>query len=219
VKDTTIIGFGHKARHGKDTAVKTVIEKFGGQYDIRRYAFADPLRIEMYDALLSPMHPYWEIPQFGADYLKLPHPRNPFASEGEKLAWYEEHRAELGKHPQWYGTEFRRAQDPFYWVKRTKAQIEKDSPQFALISDMRFVNEFMFVKAFKGWTVKVSRHGFVDPTRDPNHPSETALDKALFDFEINVLDGEVEQLKKDAVTVFELIIAQMNPVQEQLLAA
>jgi hypothetical protein len=43
---TVIIAFGHKSGHGKDEAVKAIIEARGKQYGVRRYAFADALKRE-----------------------------------------------------------------------------------------------------------------------------------------------------------------------------
>lgn len=42
LEDTLVIGFGHKARNGKDTAAGVMQDYFGK--DARRYAFADALR-------------------------------------------------------------------------------------------------------------------------------------------------------------------------------
>lgn len=39
LSDTLIIGFGHKARHGKDTAAQAILDQYG-QLGVRRYAFS-----------------------------------------------------------------------------------------------------------------------------------------------------------------------------------
>ena len=41
---TTTIGFGYRARSGKDTAVAEIIKQRSKVYDIRKYSFADALR-------------------------------------------------------------------------------------------------------------------------------------------------------------------------------
>lgn len=56
-----IIGMGYAARNGKDTAVAAIIDRYKTDYDVRRYAFADLLKAELYDALLDPLHPFWEL--------------------------------------------------------------------------------------------------------------------------------------------------------------
>jgi hypothetical protein len=96
-------------------------------------------------------------------------------------------------------------------VRKLRERIEQEQPQIAVIPDIRFLNEFYFVKAFGGFTVKVTRLGFVDPSRDPNHVSETELDNTKFDFEITCPDGELDELRRDAKEVFDLIIKQMDP--------
>jgi hypothetical protein len=136
----------------------------------------------------------------------------------EKCAWIDANRTpEVLQHLQFYGTEYRRKQSPHYWVNRMSQRLKEDAPQIALISDMRFKNEFMWTKSVGGYTVKVTRYGYVlDDGRDPKHISEVDLDSAPFDFEISVLDGEVDQLKRDAVTVFELIESLVNPIPQEV---
>lgn len=58
-----------------------------------------------------------------------------------------------------------------------------------IITDMRFLNEMEAVVEKGGITIKVIRSGTV--TGD--HPSETALDDATFDYEI-INDGSMEEL-------------------------
>lgn len=205
---TIIIGVGVRARSGKDTIVKHLIETYNNKYDMRRYAFGDALKEELYDVLLDPLHKYWEMT---GEYFTLPHPAVRFATRQEKLAWIEENRSVLVPHMQLYGTEFTRARDPFYWVRALDKRLKKEEPQFALISDVRFRNEFLYAKAHKGFTVKCVRLGFTDPSRDANHASETELDNAMFDWTIEVQDGAVEELCQDAVTVFESILERVTP--------
>lgn len=183
--NTVVIAFGHKARQGKDFCVQAIIDKYKDQYDVRRYAFGDALKEEVKGREME------LCLQFG---LK-PDPDN---------KW----RTLL----QYYGTEYRRKQDPFYWVKRLANKLQADKPQIALISDLRFRSEMYFVEHFcKGYTVKVVRHGFVDLVNNVNHPSEVDLDGVDFDYTITCNDGEVEQLQKDACTVFDMVMELQNP--------
>lgn len=212
------VALGHKARSGKDTAVAHLIETYKDRFDIRRYAFADFLKIEFYDMLLEPSHHYWGSVGRAASvsYLALPHPVDTLYGAAtrfkqddgaSKLKWIAEHRNELGNHLQLYGTEYVRRQDPFYWVRKLRDKLNEDQPQVALLADMRFLNELYFVKSQGGYVVKISREGYeLTDGRDSSHESETQLDGYKYDFEINVLSGEVEQLKKDAECVFELIL-------------
>ena len=225
-----LVGFGHKARQGKDYAVAHLVNAYKDRYDIRRYSFGDELKAEFFDLLLEPLHEYWYT--VGAlyanvSYLSLPHPSGQVFLSGAgpsftaKLAWIEEHKTELGNHLQIYATEYVRLKDNFHWVRLVRNRLVEDNPQVALISDVRFKNEFYFVKALQGFTVKVSREGFVlNDGRSAQHLSEVDLDDAKFDFEINVLDGEVEQLKRDAETVFEMIVDSVcvKPLDGELVA-
>lgn len=203
-----IIGFGYKARHGKDTAAAHLINAYTGRYDMRRYAFGDELKVEFYDALLDLCNPYWLTSN---DFLLLPHPKNTFASRQEKIDWVNEHKEALGKHLQWYGTEFRRSQDHFYWVKKLAQTVAAENPQIVLITDVRFPNELYWIKALRGYTIKCTRTGFLDPSRDNQHESETGLDNYLFDFEIQAADGNLAELTTGVEEVFEVIVADLTP--------
>lgn len=206
---TFLVAFGHKARHGKDTAAAHLAGLYGSEYGIKVYSFGGALKAEMYDVLTDLNHPYWNfscaampegvvIPVGIKDYV-------------DKVAWVDSNKKALAYALQHYGTEFIRSRDPFYWVKKVHEQIEADAPKFAFITDLRFLNEFLYVKSRKGYTVKCVREGYVDPSRDPNHVSETELDKAAFDFTISVPDGAVEELCRDAEEVFNLILKQIVP--------
>jgi len=185
LKDTIVIAFGHKARQGKDFCVQAIIDKFSQTYDVRRYAFGDALKAEVKGREME------LCLRFG---LK-PDPEN---------KW----RTLL----QYYGTEFRRKQDPFYWVKQLANKLEQEKPKIALVSDLRFRSEMYFVEHFcKGSTVKVVRHGFVDLVNNTQHPSEIDLDGVDFDYVITCGDGEVEQLQKDACTIFGMVLEKHNP--------
>jgi hypothetical protein len=216
---TIVLGFGHKARQGKDEAVKAIIEARGGQWDVRRYAFADALKIEVNEyaekfgglfALFQALQ-NGQVP--GAPELTM---YDPAIDRKRPLKWEAEPDmtdplCPLGKQRellQWWGTEFRRNSDPFYWVRKTAERIAADHPQFALVPDMRFPNEAFWVGANEGYTIKVTRYGFPSINE---HISERALNNFKFDIEVNVLDGELEQLKKDAVEVFDMIVGWNTP--------
>lgn len=202
--DPIIIGFGYKTKHGKDTAAAHCAAKWSGKYDVRRYALADALKVEVYDALCNPLDPYWETTK---DYFLLPHPSASVTdTDQSKIDWVNANKQILGNHLQLYGTEYRRSKDRFYWVKRLHAKILADNPLFALVTDVRLPNEFLYVKAHKGYMVKCNRIGYVNPDRNPNHISETALDDVRFDFEIQHADGNVQELYDGVDEVFEHIL-------------
>jgi hypothetical protein len=199
-----IIGFGYKARQGKDTAIKTIIDHFGDQYDIRRYAFGDELKREVNE--LDQIE--WCFKN-GIPYDFDPDMTDPLCQSKH---------GKQGKFLQWYGTEYRRAQDPFYWVKRLRDRLRDELPQIALIADTRFQNEFLFVLANKGYTVKVVRtyedgREYVDMSRDSKHISENELAEAKFNFEIRA--KSVEEVQADAIDVFGRIIDAYQPMNRQ----
>ena len=208
--DTLLIAFGHKSHHGKDTAAAAIMNRYGTEYGIARYAFADSLKEEFYDVLLQPNHPYWGYTK--DNYLALPHPRIQFCSNTDKRSWVNQNKAELGSHIQVYGTDFVRSRDPFYWIRKLREKLSLDRPKVALLTDMRFHNEALFAKACQGYTVKVTRQNFVNPHRDPAHVSEIALDGFVFDYEIQVPDGERAQLEEDACELFQIILDRQQPV-------
>lgn len=74
---------------------------------------------------------------------------------------------------QWWGTEYRRNQDPEYWVK--KAMQKCTGYRRYVIDDVRFPNEFAAIKNSGGRLVRVERPN-IPVVSNSNHPSETALD-------------------------------------------
>lgn len=224
--DSVIFGFGYRARSGKDTAVAEIIKQRGllrslyvkgdtgdlpvgttyvgvERYDIRRYAFADALKREV-NALAAReggmeklFSPNYSFPKQGyvmvlPEWVKY----DPNPDMSDPLCPLGKQRALL----QFYGTEYRRADDDNYWVRQLALRIELEKPQIALITDMRFPNEMKFVKQF-GETVRVDRAGLPPST----HASETALaDTSDEDWSIILENnGTVEEFKEGAVTTFD----------------
>lgn len=196
-----VIAFSGKAGSGKDTAVEHLMKTHGSQLKMRRVAFADALKVELYDALCNPEDPYWqECP----DLFMLPLPATKVATAADKIAWVNENKKQLGKYLQDYGERYRRGQTPFYWVRKMHETVQQDKETgVLLVSDLRYLNEYLYVKSLKGYTVRIVRD-FVDESRDPSHVSETDLDKAVFDFVIDV-QGGVDELVADVDTVFQVI--------------
>lgn len=206
-----IIGFGYRARRGKDTCAKAIIEARSGEFDIRRFGFGDALKKEVNRAAeqnggmlglftrMAQVLPSWVTYDPDAP---MDDPMCPLGKQRKLL--------------QWWGTEYRRAEDPFYWVKRMKETLELVSPQIALITDVRFPNEYLWVKANAGVNVKVDRLGYGDLDMNAGHLSENLLNGQLFDIEITAKEGEVDQLRADAVEAFDIIVKACTP-QEMVL--
>lgn len=219
-----ILGLGNKARHGKDSFVDAVeahylrqlaaanlhgLSKFKG-VKIQKLSFADALYREV-NEFLKPNEfkspDFWRSPRI-VDGIKLPNWVQP-TPDAEKSI-----RAPYGKHPlllQWWGTNYRRAAQPDYWVKSWAKAIDPTA-DIVMAPDMRFLNEAAAIKAAGGYTVRVSRLNadgtpYVDPTRDPFHTSEVELDCYNYDFRITVKSGEMVLLDEWAITLVQYLRA------------
>jgi len=96
---------------------------------------------------------------------------------------------------QWWGTEYRRAQDPDYWTKAWGRKIsEYDVEQIhVLVDDVRFMNELNVIKEHGGLIVKIERPGFDGAN---NHASETSLDDYA-DWDGKILNnGTLEEFER-----------------------
>lgn len=204
LKNTLVVGIGGKARHGKNTLAEHMAEISGGKV----FSFADALKVEVFNFLQAhrfvkesgEFTPHPISDNFTRFVIPTPFPEVSFDSKS-KVEWINSYKPELRKLLQIWGTEFRRSQDPNYWVSGTKGEIEKSSPNFAFLSDMRFQNEASICDV----TIRVVRTGYVesDPTVGA-HISETEMDGFPFDFTIEARD--VEELKRKGTTIFEHVL-------------
>lgn len=212
-----IIGLGHKARQGKDTFVHGVRDHYDLIHQVQQLAFADALYKEVNEWLAS--NKLWAAPDsdcfFMVEDTVIPAWVKP-DSKPEVSA-----RSPLGKHPkllQWWGTEYRRAQDPNYWVKRWVEAIQPDA-EIVIASDMRFLNEAEVIKNLGGFTVNVTRRNqdgspFIAADRTANHPSEIELDDYNYDFKLDNPYGCQEWLKEQAIQlVYYLMEKKSNKWQ------
>lgn len=76
---------------------------------------------------------------------------------------------------QWWGTEFRRAEDPDYWTKAWEKKVRQLDLEatHVLVDDVRFVNELEVIRSNGGQFIRVIRPGFNGAN---NHSSENSLD-------------------------------------------
>lgn len=82
---------------------------------------------------------------------------------------------------QWLGTEVVRrniCQDA--WVEIVRRKIESTTAKLVFITDVRFPNETRMVREMGGLVIRVEAPELVLGSRDPDHPSETALDDVNF---------------------------------------
>jgi hypothetical protein len=140
IPGTFVLGVSGKARHGKDTFARALLEQRPDL--VQRFAFADALKT----------------------FCRV---RHGMTRKDAPLL-------------QRIGV-LERATDLEVWIRAVYWAIEEARPTIAVITDLRFENEAALVKALGGMLVRVRRWNadgspYVDPSRDPNHPSETNLD-------------------------------------------
>lgn len=217
-----LIGFGNKARHGKDTAAEAIRDFYNTQTANRRahvpsykgvtvglFKYATALYQEVNIALSVDIWKHRTVgnPAMGDQVFELPDWVQPDPNpEINSLAPY-------GKHPkllQWWGTEFRRRNfGENYWVEKTFANIPANL-DIALISDVRFPNEADTIKQRGGYTVNVQRlredgTQYMDPSRPADHPSETALDGYNWNFYLKIPHGHAALTAESAIMLAEYL--------------
>jgi len=208
-----IIGIGHKARQGKDTAAEFLCNKYG----FTIIHFADALYDECRNCtvLFNEFENVFYLKCYDEDYYRFENPTEnmidwikmrgeqklgiPFNSQ-----WvYNGMKEKDGTILQFWGTEFRRRKVNWdYWVDKVKQVIEKDPKKNYVIPDTRFINEAQFIKSVGGEVWKIIRHNYNQIDRDPSHKSEIDLDDWEFD-EVIFNDGTIEDLFNKVDVVYQ----------------
>jgi hypothetical protein len=168
----TLIGLTGKAGAGKTTVGDYLHQEKG----YMQCAFADELKSEVYDAIRGWGRP---VPDKAKELLVLLDPR-------ERNPWVKPTSPEMRALLQWWGTEYRRAEDPYYWLRRLKI-----SSSFAVIEDIRFPNEVDLLWALGGdlWEINGRASDGV-----PAHVSEAGTTRTPDVVITN--DGSLEELYK-----------------------
>lgn len=185
-----LIGFGNKARHGKDSAVNAIKDHINGSsVKLAQYYGYGPREVVV-------------ARQFR------------FAE-----ALYEEARTLHGMTEkdapllQRIGAA-RRAENVNYWVDKVFFGVDdffKKNPNgVALISDVRYQNEVATLRDRGGYTINVTRLNadgsvYIAPDRPADHPSEVDLDGYNWDFFIRTRSGEEALAAEQAITLYEYI--------------
>ncbi len=207
-----IIGFGNKAQQGKDTCAKIFHNLFPNDSIILH--FADELKEEVkyIEGFLLIIH----IPNSTNDIIirnkKLITPEGIIKYEyklvtDEKLKKLilnylngkKSHVGMIDKDPillQLWGTDFRRNEDPDYWVNKVKEKINSLNKKYILIPDTRFKNEFEYIKSQGGYYIRVTRKNYINNDRNPLHKSEIDLDDVVPDYEIIAENGDIKSLEE-----------------------
>jgi hypothetical protein len=104
---------------------------------------------------------------------------------------------------QWWGTEYRRAQDPDYWTKAWERKVSAYDLQRIniLVDDVRFINELTMLRGLGARIVKIDRPGFA---AGGNHASETSLDDYHDWCRIIVNDGTLDEFKQQVAGLTDL---------------
>jgi hypothetical protein len=202
-----IIGFAGKAASGKTTAANDLAPLLDGEKLIIPMAMV--LRDEV-EAFLRMVGADEFVPLvYGCQQDKV----RVFAVDQqraldhcEKWAHFITEHAEIQDQPgqtavtvrrilQWWGTEYRRTQDPDYWTKAWGRKIEQYDLEntHILIDDVRFMNELNTITGHGGRIVKIERPGFDGAN---NHASETSLDDYSDWDKIVLNDGTLDDFRK-----------------------
>ena len=175
-----ILGFGHKARQGKNVAADAVVDYYTRKREI-----------------------------YGAMGYNIKAQSIGFATALYEVC-RNEYGMRVKDAPllQRVGME-RRQLDPDYWIKRAFAAI-KPMTDIILIPDLRFVNEAEYIKAQGGYLVDIKRLNadgtqHIAQDRPADHISETALDGYNFDFHLVNSHGHQALLAEQAITLVEYL--------------
>lgn len=151
-----VIGLCGHMGVGKDAAAALL-----SMVGYRRLAFADQVRLEVEDALRRRVIPFraLEVAYISEDL------RRAHLDE----VWSKPTDVRMRRILQWWGTEYRRAQDQDYWVKLAASKI--DGP--TVFSDVRFPNEVEVIRSRGGVIWKIDRPVKIDGIE--GHVSERAI--------------------------------------------
>lgn len=191
-----LIGLSGRARTGKDTIADVLVS----HHDFTKFSFSDALYDEVCDAFGVPRSLLWspdskEVPQASLSLNNCAD--TDFFNTMKRHGW----SSFIARSPrvilQTWGTEYRRAQDPDYWIKKAalliKAWVETTAPgeSVKLVNtSVRFENEAAFIRSLGGQVWHVKR---ADAPQVSYHDSEGGIKWAVGDRTIHN-DGAIHQL-------------------------
>lgn len=172
---------------GKAGSGKDFLGRLLRRYGYQNIAFAWPLKLEATEA---------GIPFEEAFYTKPPHVR----------LWLQERGV------------YRRSQDPRYWIRQLDSLMrvlhdQGGIPNF-VITDMRFPNEYYFVRSMGGKTIRLLHGDRPYPlagSEAASHISETALDGGLFKWDLRLANGLDMNAHKLATALYATGIIEQRP--------
>lgn len=190
---TFIVGFGHTARVGKDTAAQALCR----DEQFVRIGFADPLR-----ELAMGADPIVTAGGSRPQNVALGHGRFAHAVHGLGYEGAKDTYKEVRAFLQRLGVAARDVFGDDFWVEQASRRFVRHDR--VVVPDVRFVNEAVAVQALGGKVIRIDRPGFAPV----GHRSETEL--ADFDGWDAVLvnDGSVVDLERQVV---ELVRGWLRP--------
>jgi hypothetical protein len=180
-----VIGLCGRMGSGKDAAA-ALLSMVGYQ----RIAFADAVRGEVAASINLD-----ECPSLAYQFPEVLHAWDNVQPDE---VWLKPTTQNMRVLLQWWGTEYRRAQDPDYWVRIVLSKLQPDN--FYAISDVRFPNEAALVRAAGGVIWRIERDTQVNGIY--GHVSEQLLD-----------DIEVDATFSNAGTLEDLAVAIKSALQ------
>jgi hypothetical protein len=200
-----IIGIGHKARQGKDTLAGMIKEMTTDECHIIHWA--DALYVEVSNKNSSVPLVFRKGSRFyfvdGSHALTAEYPGLEKIFNERGIESYQGMAEKDSPMLQFWGTNFRRKQDPNYWVNKVLQRIETLNG-LIIIPDTRFQNEHTAIRANKGLYIEVQRFNgdgsrFISRDRDPNHPSEIDLDDIEANFTIGANSKCLHHIREQAI--------------------
>ncbi|MFO7577589.1 MAG: hypothetical protein R6W66_07685 [Pelovirga sp.] len=199
-----IIGFAGKAASGKTTAAKHVQQLLGDHVQV--LPMASMLRREV-ETFLRQVGAVDRVPLlYGDQQDKLTHFEVDEQTARQHCPVWDDfirHNQEIQQQPgrtmvsvrrilQWWGTEYRRAQEPDYWTRAWEKELHVvvTRQRHILVDDVRFHNEVDVVRRNGGVLIRVERPGFNGAN---DHSSENSLDDFNGWNMILLNDGSLEQ--------------------------
>jgi len=176
--DPALIGFAGKARSGKDTAGKYLVD----EYQFVRYSFAQPLK----DGVKA-MFNLTDEQEKNKEQVIEPWGRSP---------------RELY---QLVGTDIARAIDVRVWIKNAEMFVKKHSGRSVVFTDVRFSNEAEWIRSQGGVVIflESKTRGINEGTGHASENGLTGDDVDLIlenDGTINALFDKLEDLRREKVT-------------------
>ena len=174
------IGLAGRSGGGKDVIADIICDT----YLYRKIAVADGIRDECSDFLNSCLT--------DGKYLSNPEGFEVVTNAFRDMIWEKPTPTGIRVLLQWYGTEYRRTQNPDYWTNLLANRL--DNEDSIVVSDVRTPEEMRVIREAGGEIWSVHRPG-VEPVGISNHFTEVALEGATFDRHVEN-DGTLDDLSQ-----------------------